>query len=189
MKRVISLLFLVIIASSIIVSADQYVTEASNNYSINIPLNWQKPAKLLLGVNSPTPLNIFIIHGLTWIIILIFIYKMVTFVPLFKNWFAKIIVSLAVMTLISISGGITEVLEWFDSLNALIVKIISVPSYTLVATIILIILILVLFFIFKLVERMRNKEELSRAEQEGREAGLSIGAMKKRLKDMTWSKW
>lgn len=137
------------------------------------------PFSVLFGIDNGSPLSLIIIHLGVWILALIFVLHMANFVSYFKNPIIRLIASLIITTLMSVSGGFDLIIDLLQSFNVLIIKITSIKSYTIGSIIVFAIVVAILYLILYFSKKFFISAKLDKVESDAASAGLRIGALQK----------
>lgn len=132
--------------------------------------------KIFFGIEDEISLSELIIYSVLWILVLLFINSVISFVPIFegKTW----IVSVIIMLLFGLSGGIKNGATIWIAMLSSIPLLENIGSWTIS---ILVILLSVGFILLnKIRKTVKESSKLAQASYEGMKAGAGIALAKVR---------
>ena len=155
-------------ANEIVITKEKAQNALSGDFSI--PGSWMPAIRTMFGFeNESVEWNLFIVLVVLFLGIFIIIYKIVGFIPFFRDKWIKVLVSIIISLLISISGG----LIWFTTFLFSLGKTTEVlRKYGVLHVLLIVILLLV---VIGAISKALNIIETKMNQEEARELGFKTG--------------
>ncbi len=155
---------------------------------INIPENWQIPARIVFGIKSDTEISLskLIILISIWIILFLFTIEVIRTMHMFKETIVWLM-AFTLTIIFGVTGTVKSLSDFFFGFTSFF-KFLEEWELGKVSSFFIIIIIISILIKRFIIQPIENKAKKSQAQQEGMEVGTELGFLSSLRKWFSWSK-